>query len=41
MKVRVFWAWYDFYVGWYWSTKKRTLYLVLIPTVVIALEFGQ
>lgn len=41
MRVRVFWAWYDIWIGVYWNRKARTLYLILIPTLVLALEFKR
>jgi len=41
VNVRLFLAWYDMYFGMYWSKKKRTLYVVPIPMVVVAIEFGR
>lgn len=38
MKIRLFFAWYDLWVGAYWDSKKRVLYLCLVPCVVIALS---
>jgi hypothetical protein len=40
MKISVFWAWYDLWVGAYWDRKNRDLYVCLIPTLVIKLAFG-
>ena len=40
MKVRVFWAWFDFWVGFYYDRKKRILYFCPLPTVVFAFERG-
>ena len=41
VNVRLFFAWYDMYFGMYWSKKKRTLYVVPLPMVVVAIEFGR
>ncbi len=35
MKVRVYWAWYDLWIGAYWDRRGRTLYLCPLPTLVI------
>jgi hypothetical protein len=39
VSARLFFAWYDFWIGLYYDRKKQTLYVCLIPMVVIALEF--
>lgn len=31
MKIRPIFAWYDFWVGVYWSRNDRTLYVLPIP----------
>lgn len=31
IKIKPIFAWYDFWVGFYWSSKTRTLYIMLIP----------
>jgi len=36
MKFKLFWAWFDFWVGFYYDRKKSILYLCLLPTVVFA-----
>lgn len=41
MKIRVSFEWCDLWIGAYWSGKKRTLYLCLLPTLPIALEFKK
>ncbi len=38
MKIRPVFAWYDGYIGYYWSQKTRTLYL-MVPMFGIAIEF--
>jgi len=39
MTCRIFFVWYDFWVGGYWSCKDRTLYICLIPCVVLEFKF--
>ena len=34
-RVRVFFAWYDLWVGAYWDRKARTLYVCPLPCVVV------
>lgn len=41
MSVRVFLAWFDLWVGAYWSSKHRTLYVCPLPCVVVAFQFGD
>lgn len=38
MKFRIFFAWFDFWIGAYWDAGHRTLYICLIPTVVMRFE---
>jgi hypothetical protein len=33
-RVKVFWAWYDGWVGYFWESKKRCLYVCPIPWLV-------
>jgi hypothetical protein len=37
-KLRVFFAWYDLWVGFYYDQKRRTLYFCPLPCVVFMLE---
>lgn len=39
MKIRFFFAWFDFWVGLYWDRTMRTLYVCPFPMVVFALHF--
>ena len=39
-RVSVFLAWYDIWVGVYIDRKNKTVYVCLLPCVVIKLEFG-
>ncbi len=38
IKVTVFFAWYDFWIGLFWDSKKRVLYFCPIPCVVFKFE---
>lgn len=40
MKFRIFYAWYDFWIGAYWDVGHRTLYICLLPTIVMRFEFA-
>jgi hypothetical protein len=39
MKIRLFFAWYDFWVGWFYDQKKTTLYVCFLPMIVLSIEF--
>jgi hypothetical protein len=41
MSISVFFAWYDFWIGLFYDQKKRTLYVCLLPMVVIKIERKQ
>lgn len=41
MKVKLFFAWYDFWVGFFWDSKKSRLYICPLPMCVICLDFGK
>ena len=36
MKFKLFWAWFDFWIGLYYDRKKSILYFCPLPTVVLA-----
>lgn len=38
MKVAVFLAWYDLWVGLFWDQKKQVLYICPLPCIVIKVE---
>lgn len=40
MKIKLFFAWYDFWIGWFYDKNKRILYVCPIPMFVIKLDFG-
>lgn len=39
MQLSIIFAWYDFWVGFYWDRKGRTLYFLPIPTIGISIKF--
>jgi len=40
-RVRPVLAWYDFFVGLYWNRKKRILYVLPLPCVGVAINWGD
>jgi hypothetical protein len=38
MKIKLFFAWYDFWIGWYWDRINKILYICLFPMFVISIE---
>jgi hypothetical protein len=40
-RIDVKWLWFDFWVGLYWDTAKRVLYVGVIPTVVVVIRIGK
>ena len=40
MDVRVFFAWYDFWIGAYYHVGHRTLYICPLPMIVFRFEFA-
>ena len=38
-KIRPVVAWYDFWIGAFWDSRKRRLYLLPIPCFGIVIEF--
>lgn len=37
--MRIFFAWYDFWIGWYWDRHVGVLYVCPIPMLVF--QFGR
>jgi hypothetical protein len=40
MKTSVFCRWYDLWLGFYWDSKRRTLYWCILPTAGLKFEFS-
>ena len=40
MRAKLFFAWYDMWVGAYWSSEKRALFVCLIPMLVLEILFS-
>ena len=40
MRLSVFFAWYDLWVGFFWDSRKRALYCCPVPCVVFKVDFG-
>lgn len=38
--MRIYWAWYDMWVGAYWDRKNRVLYVCPIPCLIIEVRRG-
>jgi hypothetical protein len=41
MSVRIFIAWYDFWVGFYYDRRNNVLYFCPLPTIVFAFSPGS
>lgn len=39
--VRVFFAWYDLWVGAFWKRRSRVLYVCPLPCLVVRLDFRR
>jgi len=39
MTVRVMFAWYDFWIGFYWDRNKKVLYICPLPMMAIRISF--
>ncbi len=41
MKVKLIFAWYDLWIGFFWDSKKKWLYILPIPMFGIIIKFKQ
>lgn len=41
MKIKLIFAWYDFWMGIFWDSKKWILYIFPIPMVGIKIDFER
>jgi hypothetical protein len=41
MKLKPIFAWYDFWVGLFWDSKKRKLYLFPVPCFGVVFDFSK
>ena len=39
-RIRLSWAWYDVWMGAYLDVKGRKLYLCLLPTLLLTIDFS-
>lgn len=41
MRIRPIFAWYDLWVGAYWDSAKRRLFILPIPMIGVVIEFQK
>lgn len=41
MKIKLYTAWYDGWIGYYYDRRHRKLYLQLIPWIGLRISFGR
>lgn len=41
MRVSFFFAWYDLWIGFYWSSASRALYFLPLPCLGIKISFPR
>ena len=41
LKLSLFFAWYDFWIGAFYDRQKRILYICPLPMIVVKIAFGR
>jgi hypothetical protein len=41
MRIKILFAYYDFWVGFYWDSKNKWLYFLPVPTLGLIFKFGK
>jgi hypothetical protein len=39
MKIKPIFAWYDLWIGAYWNSEKRRLYILPFPCIGLVIQF--
>ena len=38
--MKIFFAWYDFWIGWYFDRDRQTLYICPLPMMAIEIRYA-
>ncbi len=41
IRIKIFWTWYDSWIGAYWNKDKRVLYICPLMWIVIAISIPK
>jgi len=41
MRLRLLFAWYDFWIGLFWDKRKRRLYIFPVPMFGVVIDFRK